>query len=60
MDAITQTEINRINSPTVYSDFEIDVMTDVADWLMSQQNWLETYGSYENAVKAFWKEKLDQ
>jgi hypothetical protein len=35
-------------------------MTDVADWLMSQQNWLETYGSYENAVKAFWKEKLDQ
>ena len=60
MDAITQTEINRINSSVVYSDFEIDVMTDIADWLMSQENWLETYGSYENAVKAFWKEKLDQ
>lgn len=59
MDAITQTEINRINSSRVYSDFEIDVMTDIADWLMSQKNWLETYGSYENAVKAFWKEKLE-
>lgn len=60
MDALVQDEINRINSSTVYSDFEIDVMTEVADWLMSQKNWLEKYGSYENAVKEFWKEKLDQ
>lgn len=60
MDALIKAEIDRINSSKIYSDFELDVMEDVAEWLLNQPNWLETYGSYEKAVEAFWKEKLGQ
>ena len=59
MDALTQTEINRINKcEETLSDFETSVAEEIAAWLVSKTNWLETYQTFEQAVKAFWEEKL--
>ena len=59
MDALVQCEMNRINNcEETISDFEIIVAEEIAAWLVSQTNWLETYQTFEQAAKSFWEEKL--
>ena len=59
MDPLVQAEISRLNPQQVYSDFEMRVTVEIEDWLLDQNDWMLKYGSYENAVKAFWKDKLN-
>lgn len=59
MDPLVAQEISKLNATPILSDFEIDVAVEIGEWLMSQKNWLETYGSYQQAVKAFWENRLD-
>jgi hypothetical protein len=59
MDRLVAQEISKLNATPILSDFEIDVAVEIGEWLMSQKNWLETYGSYEKAAKVFWENRLD-
>jgi hypothetical protein len=59
MDALVQEEINRLNPQSVYSDMEADVDEEIVDWLMTQDNWLQTFVSREQVVKAFWENRLN-
>lgn len=60
MDPLVQEEIGRINPQSVYSQMEADVDEEIVDWLMTQENWLQTFQSREQVVKAFWKNRLEQ
>jgi hypothetical protein len=59
MDALVQEEINRLNPQSVYSDMEADIDEEIVDWLMTQDNWLQTFISREQVVKAFWENRLN-
>lgn len=59
MDALVQEEINRLNPQSVHSDMEADVDEEIVDWLMTQDNWLQTFVSREQVVKAFWENRLN-
>lgn len=59
MDPLVKSEISRLNPQHVYGDFEMTMISEVDDWLINQENWMLKFGSYENAVKAFWKDKLN-
>jgi hypothetical protein len=38
---------------------EADVDEEIVDWLMTQDNWLQTFVSREQVVKAFWENRLN-
>jgi hypothetical protein len=59
MDALVQEEINRLNPQTICSDMESDIDEEIVDWLMTQDNWLQTFVSREQVVKAFWENRLN-
>jgi hypothetical protein len=59
MDALVQEEINRLNPQSVCSDMESDIDEEIVDWLMTQDNWLQTFVSREQVVKAFWENRLN-
>jgi hypothetical protein len=59
MDALVQEEIDRLNPQSVYSDMEADIDEEIVDWLMTQDNWLQTFISREQVVKAFWENRLN-
>lgn len=58
MDPLVKEEIDRLNSETVIGDFEFDIVKEIDDWLLDQENWMVKYGSYKNAVEAFWENRL--
>ena len=59
MDPLVQEETARVHAESVISYFELDVMSEIADWLMTQKNWLATYGSVKNATEIFWENRLN-
>ena len=57
MDNIMQDEVNRINAPSVLSEFEIQVMGDIAKWSVDNGIIVE---DLVTASKQYWTQLLGQ
>ena len=55
MEDIVIDEARRVNAKPCSSEFEISMMGEIAEWIMSQPY---RFPELKNAINAYWSEKL--
>jgi hypothetical protein len=56
MEDIVIDEARRVNAKPCSSEFEISMMGEIAEWIMSQP---EVFHDMKNAINAYWNERLN-